>query len=161
MQTLNKCAAGKRGRKRKSDEPDGQKKAKPMKTDLEKKKPKKKDMNCNGIQKRDGRKGRGRHLQNGSEEDDSDEKCAADSCLRPSGKLDWVQCDGGCEQWFHMACVGLSAQEINEDEDYICICCSRNSTAYGTLQTSPETQINDVIVEELSEPSVITDTDVQ
>lgn len=114
---------------------------KPVKSDMEKKKPRKRDPN--GVQKRDGRKGRGRHSQNGSEDDDSDEKCAADSCIRPSGKLDWVQCDGGCEQWFHMACVGLSAQEINEDEDYICICCSRNSSAYGSLQTSPESQTND------------------
>lgn len=122
---------------------------------MEKKKPKKRELN--GIQKRDGRKGRGRHTQNGSEEDDTDEKCAADSCLRPSGKLDWVQCDGGCEQWFHMACVGLSAQEINEDEDYICICCSRNSSAYGSLQPSPECQINDITTNELLETSVIKD----
>lgn len=127
----------KRGRKRRSDESDIQKKPKPIKTDVDKKKLKRKD--SNGVQK-PGRKGRGRRSRNGSEDDDSDAKCAAVSCTRPSGKLDWVQCDGGCEQWFHMACVGLSAQEINEDEDYICICCSRNSSAYGSLQTSPESQ---------------------
>lgn len=122
---------------------------------MEKKRPRKKDVN--GVQKKDGRKGRGRHSQNGSEEDDTDEKCAANSCLRPSGKLDWVQCDGGCEQWFHMACVGLSAQEINEDEDYICICCSRNNSAYGSLQQSPESQTNDGPSTDVLENAVLKD----
>lgn len=48
--------------------------------------------------------------------------------------MDWVQCDGGCDQWFHMACVGLSAEDINEDEDYICLTCSK-STTYENLES--------------------------
>lgn len=59
---------------------------------------------------------------------DDEEDCAAASCLRPSGReVDWVQCDGGCDQWFHMHCVGLDKHDINEDEDYICIKCSHNN----------------------------------
>lgn len=82
----------------------------------------------------------GRRKRKDVEKDESDEKCAATSCQLPSGdEVDWVQCDGGCEKWFHMACVGLSAQEINEDEDYICITCSRTNSVYrGLQQPSPE-----------------------
>ncbi|CAG4990017.1 unnamed protein product [Parnassius apollo] len=56
----------------------------------------------------------------------SDEDCAADTCLRPTGKeVDWVQCDGGCDQWFHMHCVGLSRAALREDDDYVCGACAR------------------------------------
>ncbi|XP_068624801.1 lysine-specific demethylase 5 [Battus philenor] len=57
----------------------------------------------------------------------SDEDCAADNCLRPTGKeVDWVQCDGGCDQWFHMHCVGLSRAALREDDDYVCGACARD-----------------------------------
>lgn len=42
-------------------------------------------------------------------------------------EVDWVQCDGGCDKWFHMHCVGLDKHEITEDEDYICNSCSSTS----------------------------------
>ncbi|XP_025835612.1 lysine-specific demethylase lid isoform X1 [Agrilus planipennis] len=125
----------KRGRKRRSDETEI-KKLKQLKANLTKKL-KGKDQ---GSRKRvTGRKSGNKNSE--EESDDEEEKCAATSCLLPTGQeVDWVQCDGGCEQWFHMACVGLSAQEINEDEDYICMSCSKNSSAFGSLQQSPESQ---------------------
>ena len=46
-------------------------------------------------------------------------------------EVDWVQCDGGCEGWFHMHCVGLDRTEIAEEDDYICSNCKeaeQNST---------------------------------
>lgn len=125
----------KRGRKRRSDEPLAQK-PRVVKPEPTEKKTKRKA----SVRRR-----RGKSYQDeddDEDDDDSDEKCAASSCLKPSGKVDWVQCDGGCEQWFHMACVGLSAQDINEDEDYICMACSRNSSDYGSLQASPDSQTN-------------------
>ncbi|CAH0562135.1 unnamed protein product [Brassicogethes aeneus] len=89
--------------------------------------PKKKDAAGGGG---GGVKRRGRRRQStGSDEEDDVESCAALGCLKPLGQnVDWVQCDGGCEQWFHMDCVGLSAEDINEDEDYICNTCSQNTT---------------------------------
>ncbi|CAD0206331.1 unnamed protein product [Chrysodeixis includens] len=56
---------------------------------------------------------------------EDDEDCAAHDCLRPTGKLDWVQCDGGCDQWFHMHCVGLSRGALREDDDYVCGTCAQ------------------------------------
>uniref|UniRef100_A0A672YQB5 [histone H3]-trimethyl-L-lysine(4) demethylase n=1 Tax=Sphaeramia orbicularis TaxID=375764 RepID=A0A672YQB5_9TELE len=56
-------------------------------------------------------------------EDSNDENavCAAKNCQRPcKDKVDWVQCDGGCDEWFHQVCVGLSS-EMAENEDYICM----------------------------------------
>uniref|UniRef100_A0A8C6WV08 [histone H3]-trimethyl-L-lysine(4) demethylase n=1 Tax=Neogobius melanostomus TaxID=47308 RepID=A0A8C6WV08_9GOBI len=41
-------------------------------------------------------------------------------------QVNWVQCDGSCNQWFHQACVGVTA-ETAEKEDYICVRCSLSS----------------------------------
>uniref|UniRef100_A0A3P8UVK6 [histone H3]-trimethyl-L-lysine(4) demethylase n=1 Tax=Cynoglossus semilaevis TaxID=244447 RepID=A0A3P8UVK6_CYNSE len=58
-----------------------------------------------------------------SEEDYS--LCAAPWCREPEGdEVNWVQCDGSCNQWFHQVCVGLSAERA-ETEDYICISCTQ------------------------------------
>ncbi|XP_061583454.1 lysine (K)-specific demethylase 5Ba [Cololabis saira] len=58
-----------------------------------------------------------------SEEDFS--LCAAPWCREPEGdEVNWVQCDGTCNQWFHQVCVGLSAERA-EKEDYICISCTQ------------------------------------
>ncbi|XP_030643619.1 lysine-specific demethylase 5A isoform X2 [Chanos chanos] len=64
-------------------------------------------------------------------EDSNDENavCAAKNCQRPcKDKVDWVQCDGGCDEWFHQVCVGVSC-EMAENEDYICSACSRKNAA--------------------------------
>ncbi|XP_063389796.1 lysine-specific demethylase 5-like [Cydia fagiglandana] len=56
--------------------------------------------------------------------DDDDEQCAAFNCRRPTGKVDWVQCDGDCDQWFHMHCVGLQRAALRDDDEYICGACA-------------------------------------
>lgn len=62
-----------------------------------------------------------------SEQEDSEDEdaiCPAVSCLQPEGdEVDWVQCDGSCNQWFHQVCVGVSP-EMAEKEDYICVRCT-------------------------------------
>lgn len=56
-----------------------------------------------------------------------------------------MQCDGGCDEWFHQVCVGVSC-EMAENEDYICVDCSRKSAgASGVGMT----------VEEVAEESVV------
>ncbi|KAK3512856.1 hypothetical protein QTP70_028920 [Hemibagrus guttatus] len=56
-----------------------------------------------------------------SEEDWS--VCSAKRCQQPEGnEVNWVQCDGNCNQWFHQICVGVSAEQA-ENEDYICTNC--------------------------------------
>ncbi|KAI4826752.1 hypothetical protein KUCAC02_030185 [Chaenocephalus aceratus] len=59
---------------------------------------------------------------------DSDEDfslCAAPWCREPEGdEVNWVQCDGNCNQWFHQVCVGVSADRA-EKEDYVCISCTQ------------------------------------
>ncbi|TRY84045.1 hypothetical protein DNTS_021075 [Danionella cerebrum] len=73
-------------------------------------------------------------------EDSSDENavCAAPDCLRPCrDKVDWVQCDGGCDEWFHQVCVGVSC-EMAENEDYICSTCSLTHSTGATIETSSE-----------------------
>ncbi|XP_012872766.1 PREDICTED: lysine-specific demethylase 5B [Dipodomys ordii] len=62
-----------------------------------------------------------------SEQEDSEDEdaiCPAVSCLQPEGdEVDWVQCDGSCNQWFHQVCVGVSP-EMAEKEDYVCVRCT-------------------------------------
>uniref|UniRef100_A0A8C5JMH7 [histone H3]-trimethyl-L-lysine(4) demethylase n=1 Tax=Junco hyemalis TaxID=40217 RepID=A0A8C5JMH7_JUNHY len=62
-----------------------------------------------------------------SEQEDSEDEdaiCPAVNCLQPEGdEVDWVQCDGSCNQWFHQVCVGISP-EMAEKEDYICASCA-------------------------------------
>lgn len=48
-------------------------------------------------------------------------------CLSSLCQVDWVQCDGGCDEWFHQVCVGVTC-EMAENEDYICIDCTRKSS---------------------------------
>lgn len=50
--------------------------------------------------------------------------CPAQSCLLPEGdEVDWVQCDGSCNQWFHQACVGMTP-ELARSQDYVCVACT-------------------------------------
>uniref|UniRef100_A0A4W5NEW3 [histone H3]-trimethyl-L-lysine(4) demethylase n=1 Tax=Hucho hucho TaxID=62062 RepID=A0A4W5NEW3_9TELE len=62
-----------------------------------------------------------------SQSDDSEEEmamCPAEGCQQPEGdEVDWVQCDGSCNQWFHQVCVGVTA-ELAEKEDYVCVSCT-------------------------------------
>ncbi|XP_059542839.1 lysine-specific demethylase 5B-like [Myotis daubentonii] len=60
--------------------------------------------------------------------EDEDAICPAGSCLQPDGdEVDWVQCDGSCNQWFHQVCVGVSP-EMAAKEDYICARCAVTAT---------------------------------
>lgn len=79
----------------------------------------------------------GSHSRDSSDEDEEEEDCAASMCLRPSGhEVDWVQCDGGCDMWFHMHCVGLDKHDITEDDDYICKQCSSEPYAEEEMDLS-------------------------
>lgn len=63
-------------------------------------------------------------------EGEEDELCSYVPCLRPEGdQVDWVQCDGGCEQWFHMSCVNLKKTDLKEDQEYICETCDKSAPA--------------------------------
>ncbi|XP_064153926.1 lysine-specific demethylase 5B-B [Anguilla rostrata] len=66
-------------------------------------------------------------LSDSSPSEDSEEDmalCPAERCQQPEGdEVDWVQCDGSCNQWFHQVCVGVTP-ELAEQEDYICVSCT-------------------------------------
>uniref|UniRef100_A0A8C6US54 [histone H3]-trimethyl-L-lysine(4) demethylase n=1 Tax=Neogobius melanostomus TaxID=47308 RepID=A0A8C6US54_9GOBI len=68
----------------------------------------------------------------GSESDEDYSLCAAPWCREPEGdEVNWVQCDGSCNQWFHQVCVGLSSERA-ESEDYVCISCTQPDYERGT-----------------------------
>ncbi|KAM8866938.1 lysine (K)-specific demethylase 5Ba isoform 2-T2 [Synchiropus picturatus] len=67
----------------------------------------------------------------GSDSEEDYSLCAAPWCREPEGdEVNWVQCDGSCNQWFHQVCVGLSAERA-ESEDYICISCTQPNYDQG------------------------------
>jgi len=55
-----------------------------------------------------------------------EEICAADPCTLPYGKIDWVQCEFGCQLWFHFVCVGLKKGEVAKIQAYCCKNCEGN-----------------------------------
>uniref|UniRef100_A0AAY4EY34 [histone H3]-trimethyl-L-lysine(4) demethylase n=1 Tax=Denticeps clupeoides TaxID=299321 RepID=A0AAY4EY34_9TELE len=97
------------------------------------KKPKKKKPKTMKEKSRDGRNSASPQqtaLETSCSDDSEDEfaRCAFQLCQKPEGNaVNWVQCDGRCNQWFHQICVGLSAEQA-EKEDYICANCFSNDS---------------------------------
>uniref|UniRef100_A0A672SXE7 [histone H3]-trimethyl-L-lysine(4) demethylase n=1 Tax=Sinocyclocheilus grahami TaxID=75366 RepID=A0A672SXE7_SINGR len=95
------------------------------------KKPKKKKPKLNKERRREEKRtsSPSNSLSDLSYSDDSEEDwsvCSAKQCQQPEGnEVNWVQCDGSCNQWFHQICVGVSAEQA-ENEDYICVSCAIN-----------------------------------
>uniref|UniRef100_A0A8C1GT55 [histone H3]-trimethyl-L-lysine(4) demethylase n=1 Tax=Cyprinus carpio TaxID=7962 RepID=A0A8C1GT55_CYPCA len=93
------------------------------------KKPKKKKPKMNKERRREEKQttSPSNSLSDLSYSDDSEEDwsvCSAKQCQQPEGnEVNWVQCDGSCNQWFHQICVGVSAEQA-ENEDYICVSCA-------------------------------------
>uniref|UniRef100_A0A672SZ52 [histone H3]-trimethyl-L-lysine(4) demethylase n=1 Tax=Sinocyclocheilus grahami TaxID=75366 RepID=A0A672SZ52_SINGR len=96
------------------------------------KKPKKKKPKLNKERRREEKRtsSPSNSLSDLSYSDDSEEDwsvCSAKQCQQPEGnEVNWVQCDGSCNQWFHQICVGVSAEQA-ENEDYICVSCISSS----------------------------------
>lgn len=86
-------------------------------------------------------------LKSGSQDEPSPEnssseaydECGVANCSKPSESvMHWIQCDGGCNKWFHMCCVGLNHLEVEDDMEYICDVCKKlkpsNSSSNDTNQ---------------------------
>lgn len=94
--------------------------------------------NSNGTPSGGHKKGHQARLQ--VAQDDDEEECRAENCHKPTGReVDWVQCDGGCNEWFHMYCVGLNRNQIKADDDYICLRCSKDLNATTVSETNSTT----------------------
>jgi len=65
-----------------------------------------------------------------------------------------VQCDGGCDEWFHQVCVGVSC-EMAENEDYICVDCCGKATGGELGMTVEEVAAEEEEEEEEEEESVV------
>lgn len=58
------------------------------------------------------------------EEETGFKSCQARSCLKPYGdSVNWVMCEAGCKNWFHVICVGFTLKEINDMHEYRCASC--------------------------------------
>lgn len=73
--------------------------------------------------------------------------CKATVCVHPPARIrDWVGCDG-CQDWFHIQCVGLATTPL-DNEQYLCINCDQenvNQAADGAVLLCEEpTSYNDV-----------------
>ncbi len=69
-------------------------------------------------------------------EEQAPQMCSADHCLMPSGEhkraaprahvciadelTTWLQCEGGCEKWYHIVCVGVSKDAVHTIDSYKC-----------------------------------------
>jgi hypothetical protein len=69
------------------------------------------------------------------EEEDADEYCAADKCLKPySDQVRWIQCETpGCARWYHYVCVGLTVKCAKQIPSYSCSRCSIATASSAVL----------------------------
>lgn len=56
--------------------------------------------------------------------------------------MDWVQCDGGCNEWFHMLCVGLVKSQMKPDDEFICKKCKNKKISPATTTASSAAAAN-------------------
>ncbi|XP_047123479.1 lysine-specific demethylase 5A isoform X1 [Hydra vulgaris] len=57
------------------------------------------------------------------DKDEDEDDCSAKPCLKPLGEeVEWVMCDT-CNNWYHCACVRISAQEAINADEYKCPYC--------------------------------------
>lgn len=110
-------------------------KAKLEKGDKPKKKKKKLGEDGQPLEKKPRKKRAKKELML-ADDDDSDEDCAAKKCLKPTGEVNWVQCDR-CEEWFHLLCVGLAEDEVSEEEEYECFNCKQGRGQEPVLVGNP------------------------
>lgn len=80
-------------------------------------------------------------------EEETDDSCAAPKCQKPSGEVHWVQCDGGCELWFHLICVGLNTEDVSETEDYICSSCTKGKKSRKECIVTKRTSVTKAVRE--------------
>ncbi|CAF0812806.1 unnamed protein product, partial [Brachionus calyciflorus] len=75
-------------------------------------------------------------------EDTSEEdQCGATKCLKPAGdNIKWVQCDGDCQKWFHMVCVGIT--KIKRKDKYLCHLCTETNTQDDNSNSSSNSSLN-------------------
>ncbi|CAI2351531.1 unnamed protein product [Caenorhabditis sp. 36 PRJEB53466] len=58
------------------------------------------------------------------EEDSESKLCQARNCLKPYGdSVNWVMCEAGCKNWYHVICVGFTLKEINSMHEFRCSSC--------------------------------------
>uniref|UniRef100_A0A1I7UCM9 Lysine-specific demethylase rbr-2 n=1 Tax=Caenorhabditis tropicalis TaxID=1561998 RepID=A0A1I7UCM9_9PELO len=58
------------------------------------------------------------------EEEAEFKSCQARSCLKPYGdSVNWVMCDAGCKNWFHVICVGCTLKEVTDMHEFRCSAC--------------------------------------
>lgn len=87
--------------------------------------------------------------------DSDEEQCAAEKCLKPIGdNIKWVQCDGDCQKWFHMACVGIT--KIKRRDKYLCHLCTitqdENSNSSSNTSLNNGKSESRTVLEESMEP---------
>uniref|UniRef100_A0A1B0CWY8 [histone H3]-trimethyl-L-lysine(4) demethylase n=1 Tax=Lutzomyia longipalpis TaxID=7200 RepID=A0A1B0CWY8_LUTLO len=76
-----------------------------------------------------------------SDDDDEEGECSAPKCIRPNERkfVDWVQCDGGCEKWFHMKCVGVHKTQVTDEVDFYCGKCNETTPAAAAATATAAT----------------------
>lgn len=75
------------------------------------------------------------------------------NCKQPTGEeVDWLQCDGGCEGWFHCVCVSISAEEARE-LDYVCEKCIMSNNLLNRKSSNKETSSPTLLARQNSDSS--------
>jgi len=122
-------------KKKKEREAEKERKKKERETERERKRREKEVEKEKRMQERSTRRGRGQNKRqtrtyvpekpvDNNELDEADDDCYCGECGR---RYDedvelWIGCDGGCEGWYHVICVGLDEESL--PENFYCDNCS-------------------------------------
>lgn len=80
------------------------------------------------------------------DDDEQEDDCSASKCLKPTGEeVNWVQCDS-CELWFHLLCVGLGDDDVNDEEDYVCFKCTTKANGGLVIASTDDDSISTPLV---------------
>ncbi|PAV60168.1 hypothetical protein WR25_18513 isoform C [Diploscapter pachys] len=84
---------------------------------------------------------------NWDQESEEEDGCSSHPCRvrgakkgdLTSDELVWIQCDGGCNSWFHVLCVGIHDHDVEKIEHWHCDKCAANSQIRSQMVTPPQT----------------------
>ena len=85
--------------------------------------------------------------------------CRAETCLRPPGTADWVQCDG-CSGWFHLTCLHLDLNTLQEDKDFYCPGCQlEKQQEFDSIKHKLKVMVDELAVRQIEFGGVTIDRD--
>jgi len=89
----------------------------------------------------------------------NDQDCQAETCLRPPGTSNWVQCDH-CSGWFHVECLKLKLEDLKAENDFYCpTCVPEIEKKFSRIRDRLESKVDELAQRQIEFGGVTIDRD--